>query len=176
MTKWQLQLVRIRLPSIISNMANDVITEYSRLSSLLAVRDDSQERRLPSCQFHTDVVKSLIYESGQERYCSRMENKRSQRWNGTSCNTFFRRRIWSYNLSFPGSWSQKYTKRYHNRPGKQNWTNFYLEPLDYRINNVNIDLRRQFGISVAEANRNVPNGDEREERAIFAGSQLQSSS
>lgn len=51
------------LPSIISNIANDVITEYSRLSSLLAVRDDSQERRLRNCQFHTDVVKSLIYKS-----------------------------------------------------------------------------------------------------------------
>ena len=67
------------LPSIISNIANDVITEYSRFSSLLTVRDDSQERRLRNCQFHTDVVKSLIYKSGQERYCLRMENKRSQR-------------------------------------------------------------------------------------------------
>lgn len=53
---------------------------YRIQSSLLAVRDDSQERRLRNCQFHTDVVKSLIYESGQERYCSRMENKRSKRW------------------------------------------------------------------------------------------------
>ena len=33
----------------------------------------------------------------------------------------------------------------------QNWTNLYLEPHDYRIHYVNIDLRHQYGISVAES-------------------------
>ena len=34
---------------------------------------------------------------------------------------------------------------------------------------VNIDLRLQFGFSVAEAHRKVPNGDEQGEKAVFAG-------
>ena len=33
----------------------------------------------------------------------------------------------------------------------QNWTNLYLEPHDYRIHYVNIDLRHQYGIYVAES-------------------------
>ena len=33
----------------------------------------------------------------------------------------------------------------------QNWTNLYLEAHDYRIHYVNIDLRHQYGISVAES-------------------------
>ena len=40
---------------------------------------------------------------------------------------------------------------YQNWPGRtKNWTNLYLEPHDYRIYYVNIDLRHQYGISVAE--------------------------
>ena len=33
----------------------------------------------------------------------------------------------------------------------QNWTNLCLEPHDYRIHYVSIDLRRQYGISVAKS-------------------------
>ena len=44
------------------------------------------------------------------------------------------------------------TTLHQNRPeDTQNWTNLYLEPHDYRIHYVNIDLRRQYGISVAES-------------------------
>ena len=44
------------------------------------------------------------------------------------------------------------TTVYQNRPeDSQNWTNLYLEPHDYRIYFVNIDLRHQYGISVAES-------------------------
>ena len=41
------------------------------------------------------------------------------------------------------------TTLHQNRPeDKQNWTNLYLEPYDYWIHYVNIDLRHQYGISV----------------------------
>ena len=44
------------------------------------------------------------------------------------------------------------TTLYKNRPeDTKNWTNLYLEPRDYRINYVNIDLRHQYRISVAES-------------------------
>ena len=44
------------------------------------------------------------------------------------------------------------TTLHQNRPeDTQNWTNLYLEPHDYRIYYVNIDLRHQYGISVAES-------------------------
>ena len=33
----------------------------------------------------------------------------------------------------------------------KNWTNLYLEPYDYQIYNVNIDLRHQYGISAAQS-------------------------
>ena len=43
------------------------------------------------------------------------------------------------------------TTLYQNRPeDTKNWTNLYLEPHDYQIYYVNIDLRHQYGISVAE--------------------------
>ena len=43
---------------------------------------------------------------------------------------------------------------YQNLPeDTQNWTNLYLEPYDYRIYYVNIDLRHQYGISAAESQR-----------------------
>ena len=44
------------------------------------------------------------------------------------------------------------TTLHQNRPeDTQNWTNLYLEPHDYRIHYVNIDLRHQYGIYVAES-------------------------
>ena len=44
------------------------------------------------------------------------------------------------------------TTLHQDRPeDTQNWTNLYLEPHDYRIHYVNIDLRHQYGISVAES-------------------------
>ena len=44
------------------------------------------------------------------------------------------------------------TTLHQNRPeDTQNWTNLYLEPHDYRIHYVNIDLRHQYGISVAKS-------------------------
>ena len=44
------------------------------------------------------------------------------------------------------------TTLHQNRPeDTQNWTNLYLEPHDYRIYYVNIDLRHQYGISVTES-------------------------
>ena len=39
------------------------------------------------------------------------------------------------------------TTLYQNRPGEElNWTNLHLEPHNYRIYNVNIDLSHQYGI------------------------------
>ena len=55
-------------------------------------------------------------------------------------------------LSFAGARWQMNTTLHQNRPeDTQNWTNLYLEPHDYRIYYVNIDLRHQYGISVAES-------------------------
>ena len=61
-----------------------------------------------------------------------------------------------------------------NRPeNTQNWTNSCLEPHDYRIHYVNIDLRHQYGISVAESQTFLltkrPQGEERGETDVFAG-------
>ena len=48
--------------------------------------------------------------------------------------------------------SLKNTELYHNQPGETyELTNFLLEPQDYRVYYVNIDLRHQYGISVSEA-------------------------
>ena len=49
-------------------------------------------------------------------------------------------------LSFTGARSQMNTTLYQNRSGET-----YLEAHDYRIYYVNIDLRHQYGISVAES-------------------------
>ena len=47
---------------------------------------------------------------------------------------------------------QKITKLYHNQPGEtSNQTNLHLEPHIYPIYYVNIDLRHQYGISVAKS-------------------------
>ena len=49
----------------------------------------------------------------------------------------------------------------------------YLEPHDYRIYDVNIDLRHQYGISVAASQTFLrakrPSGEERGEMDVFAG-------
>ena len=43
------------------------------------------------------------------------------------------------------------TTHHQNRPeDTQNWTNLYVELRDYWIHYVNIDVRHQYGISVAE--------------------------
>ena len=55
-------------------------------------------------------------------------------------------------LSLAGARWQMNTTLHQNRPeDTQNWTNLYLEPHDYRIHYVNIDLRHQYGIYVAES-------------------------
>ena len=55
-------------------------------------------------------------------------------------------------LSFAGARGQINTTLYQNRPeDTQNQTNLYLELHDYQIYYVNIDLRHQYGISVAES-------------------------
>ena len=55
-------------------------------------------------------------------------------------------------LSFAGARGQINTTVYQNRPeDTQNWTNLYLEPYDYWIYYVSIDLHHQYGISVAES-------------------------
>ena len=56
-------------------------------------------------------------------------------------------------LSFVGARWQMNTKLYQNRPGKTRKIGqiLYLEPHDYRIYYINIDLRHQYGISAAES-------------------------
>ena len=66
------------------------------------------------------------------------------------------------------------TTLYQNLPEEtQTWTNLYLEPHDYRIYYVNIDLRHQYGISVAESQTFLRakslSGEERGETDVFAG-------
>ena len=44
------------------------------------------------------------------------------------------------------------TTLHQNRPeDTQNWTNLYLEPHEYQIYYVNIDLHHQYGISVTQS-------------------------
>ena len=67
------------------------------------------------------------------------------------------------------------TTLYQNRPeDTQNWTNLCLEPHDYQIHYVNIDLCRQYGLFLSlscrrSSSRNVPSGEERGETDVFAG-------
>ena len=67
------------------------------------------------------------------------------------------------------------TTLYQNRPGETlNWTNLLLEPHNYQIYYVNVDIRHQYGISLADSqafgsSRNVPSSKEGEETAVFAG-------
>ena len=76
--------------------------------------------------------------------------------------------LYKKHLSFAGAHSHN-TTLFRNRPGETwNWTNLHLEPHDYRIYYVNIDLRHQYGISVAELQtfllaKHPISGDERRE-------------
>ena len=63
---------------------------------------------------------------------------------------------------------------YQNRPeDTQNWTNLCLEPHNYRIYYVNIDLRHSMEFLPLSrrrfSERNVPSGEERGETDVFAG-------
>ena len=60
--------------------------------------------------------------------------------------------LWKKHLSLAGARWQMNTTLYQNRQEvTQNWTNLYLEPHDYRIHYVNINVRHQYGISVSES-------------------------
>ena len=80
-------------------------------------------------------------------------------------------------LSFAGARWLMNTTLYQNRPedtqNSENWTKLYLEPHDYWIYYVNIDLRHQYGISAPESQTfllaKVPTGEERGETDVFAG-------
>ena len=66
-----------------------------------------------------------------------------------------KRGLYSYRkkyLSFAGARSQMNTTLYQNRPGEtENWTNLHLETHTYRVYYVNVDVRHQYGIYVAES-------------------------
>ena len=63
--------------------------------------------------------------------------------------------------------SQKNTKIYHNRPGETtNRRNFQLELHDQEIRYVSINLRHQYGISVAEAQTSL--GARNEDRLLYS--------
>ena len=59
---------------------------------------------------------------------------------------FSRRSVWVL-LELVGRWTQTFKPK----STKRHVTNLYLEPHDYRIYYVNIDLRHQYGISAAES-------------------------
>ena len=65
------------------------------------------------------------------------------------CNIVFSKgKIWA----FAGARGQMNTTLCQNRPEEtQNWTNLYLKPHDCQIYYANINLRHQYGISVAES-------------------------
>lgn len=55
-------------------------------------------------------------------------------------------------VSFVKAHSQKNSKLSYNQPRETgNQTNVLLEPFDYRVDYVTIDIHHQYGISVAEA-------------------------
>ena len=78
-------------------------------------------------------------------------------------------------LSFSGAHLQVNTTLYQTRPGEtKNSANLHLEPHHYRIYDVNIDLRHQYGISVSESQTflvvNHPSAAMSEEKRLpFAG-------
>ena len=55
------------------------------------------------------------------------------------------------NIRFSSPSSPLETFRAEEEEDTKNWTNLYLEPHDYQIYYVNIDLRQQYGISAAES-------------------------
>ena len=61
---------------------------------------------------------------------------------------FSRRSIWVL-LELVRRWTQHFSKIY--REKRKHLTNLDVEPHDYRMYVVNIDLRYQYGISVAES-------------------------
>ena len=94
-------------------------------------------------------------------YCLRMTDKR-QKVVKVKCKcdeSLTKQSIWveysilqMKHLSSAGAHTQMNTTLFQNRPGETyNWTNLHLEPHDYRIYYVNIDLRHQYGISIAES-------------------------
>ena len=76
--------------------------------------------------------------------CKRDESRKNrQNW----WNIFFPRRSTWVLLELVRRWTQHFSK---NRPGEmENWANLDVRPHDYRICYINIDLRHQYGISVA---------------------------
>ena len=77
-------------------------------------------------------------------------------------------------LSFAGARWQMNTTLCQNRPQhSKNGTNLYVEPHDYRVYYVNIDLHHQHGISVAESQMFLhakrPSIEERGEMDVFVG-------
>ena len=55
-------------------------------------------------------------------------------------------------MSFAGArWQMNTTLHQNRQEDTRNWTNLCLEPYDYWSHYVNIDLRHQYGISVAES-------------------------
>ena len=124
-------------------------------------------------KFHTDDVKSVRnlvriadWLKGQLHcfsYCLRMTDKR-QKATKVKCTLkheesltkqsilFCGIQSFKKHLSFAGARGQINTTVYQNQPeDTQNWTNLYLEPHDYRIYYVNVDLHHRYGISVAES-------------------------
>ena len=88
-----------------------------------------------------------------------------------SQNIFFFRK--SIRPSFAGACLQKNTKLYHNLPGEtENQTNLHLEHHDYRIYYVNIDLRRQYGISVAKSSETSLAARSKEKRLYSQATRL----
>ena len=77
-------------------------------------------------------------------------------------------------LSFAGVRWQMNTTLHENQPeDTQNSTNLYLEPHDYRIYYVNIDLRHQYATSVCRRVADVPPGEtfpaaKSEEKRMFS--------
>ena len=60
--------------------------------------------------------------------------------------------LYNKHLNFAGvRWQVNTTLDQTPPEDAQNWTNVYLEPHDYRIYYVNIDLLHQYGISAAES-------------------------
>ena len=68
---------------------------------------------------------------------------------------------------------QKNTKLYHNLPGEtKTQTNLHLEHHDYQIYYVNIDLRRQYGISVAKSGETSLGARSKEKRLYSRATRL----
>ena len=141
--------------------------------SSLFVAGDVSRRGTSATQrqkFHTDDIKSVrnpvrsadwsMEQSHCFSYCLRMTDKRHEatkvkckREESLTKQPIFVEYslLQKKHLSFAGARGQINTTLYQNRPeDTQNWTNLHLEPHDYWIYYVRIDLGHQYGISVAE--------------------------